>query len=119
MKASSTMFIAAGPLALYGAWVLSVAITQTQWLYAVPSLIAIVTAGGLLLLKRWARAVTYVYAVGLAVEWFYIVGYVISRGGLHGSTWLETLVSLLPGALLLFVCAGVSWMVHKQYPPLS
>src|SRR5690348_16809714 len=117
MKASSTMFLAAGPLALYGAWVLSVAIPQTQWRYAVPGLIAIVTAGGLLRLKLWAQAVTYVFAMGLAVEWFYLVGQVISRGWPY-ATWSETLASLLPGALLLVFCGGGSWIVHKQYRQL-
>jgi hypothetical protein len=75
---------------------------------------ALVTAGGLLLLKAWARPVAYLFAAWLVLGWFYAVGQVISRGWPYVD-WLRTVLSLVPGVLFLIVCAGGSWVVHKEY----
>jgi hypothetical protein len=114
MRASWTMLLAAGPLALWGAWVLWMSVPHGQWLMGVLGGLALVTAGGLLLLTAWARPLAYLFAAGLVTSWFYAVGQVISHGWPYAD-WLGTVLSLVPGALFLIVCAGGAWVVHRQY----
>src|SRR2546425_136527 len=80
MRASWTMLLAAGPLALWGAWALWVSVPHGQWITAVLGGVALVTAGGLLLLKVWARPLAYLFAAGLVLGWAYAVSQAISRG---------------------------------------
>ncbi len=114
MRASWTMLLAAGPLALWGAWSLWASIPSGQWFTGVCGGLAFVTAGGLLVLKTWARPLAYLFAAGLVVSWFYAVGQVVSRGWPYAD-WIGTVLSLVPGVLFLIVCAGGAWVVHKQY----
>ena len=108
------MLLAAGPLALWGGWALWVSVPQAHWISCVLGAVALVTAGGLLLLKSWARPLAYLFAAWLVLGWFYAVAQVISRGWPYAD-WLRTVLSLVPGVLFLIVCAGGSWVVHKQY----
>ncbi len=114
MRASWTKLFAAGPLALWGVWVVWVAVPAGQWLTGVLGGIALVTAGGLLFLQSWARALMYLIVVALVVNWFHAVAQVISRGWPYAD-WLGTVLSLVPGALFLVVSAGGLWVVHNQY----
>jgi hypothetical protein len=114
MRASWIMLVAAGPLALWGGWVASAAVRDAQWLAAAIGAVGLVTAGGLMLLKPWARTLAYVFATGLVASWFYAVAQVISRGWPYAD-WLRTVVSLIPGAAFLMVCGGGAWVVHRQY----
>ena len=108
------MLLAAGPLALWGAWVLWVSLPRGTWLTGVLGGLALVTAGGPLVLKAWARPLAYLFAAGLVIGWFYAVGLVVARGWPYAD-WLVTGLSLVPGALFLIVCAGGVWVVYKQY----
>jgi hypothetical protein len=108
------MLLPAGPLALWGAWILSVSVPQEQWRTSVLGGVALVTAGGLLLLKAWARPLAYLIAGALVVNWFHGVAQVISRGWPYAD-WFGTILSLVPGALFLIVCGVGVWVVHKQY----
>ena len=114
MRASWRMLLAARPLALWGAWVLLVSIPHGQWLPGVLGVLALITAGGLLVLRAWAKPLAYLFAAGLVVSWFYAVGQVILRGWPYAD-WLGTVLSLVPGALFLVVCAGGAWVVRDQY----
>ena len=114
MRASWTMFLAAGPLAFWGAWVVWVSVPPGQWLTGVLGGVALVTAGGLLFLKSWARALMYLIVAALVVNWFQAVAQVISRGWPYDDS-LRTVLSLVPGAVFLVICTGGLWVVHKQY----
>ncbi len=108
------MVLAAGPLALWGAWALWVALPNGHWMTAVLGGGALVTAAGLLLLRVWAKPMAYLFAAGLALAWIYTVWQVALRGWPYPD-WPRTVIALVPGALLLIVCAGGAWVVHKQY----
>ncbi len=114
MRASSNMLLAAGPLALWGAWAIWMSLTNRHWIIGALGGVALVIAGGLLCLTVWAKYLAYFFAVGLALSWAYAVWQVISRGWPYDD-WLTTVVSLIPGAFLLIICAGGSWVIHKQY----
>jgi hypothetical protein len=103
-----------GPLALWGAWALSVSLPGRHWLTAVLGAGAVVTAVGLLLLQAWARPLAYSFAAALALAWMYAVWQLALRGWPYPD-WLGTVLSLVPGALFLIICAGGAWVVHGQY----
>ena len=108
------MFLAAVPLALWGAWALWASLDGRHWALGVLGGAALIAAGGLLLLKVWAKYLTYFIAAGLSLSWTYAVGRMIFYGWPYDN-WLATLTSLVPGACLLAICAGGSYVVNKQY----
>lgn len=108
------MLLAAGPLALWGAWALWLSLSHGPWINGVLGAGALLTAGGLLLLRVWARPLAYLFAATLVVVWVYAVWQVISSGWPYAD-WSRSALSLVPGALLLVVCAGGVWIVHTQY----
>lgn len=108
------MFLPSAPLALWGGWHLWTSAVAQQWATAILGLIAIAAAIGLLLLQAWAKYVAYVLAGGFASSWIYAV----SQLAVHGWPYpdrLTTVLSLIPGACLLAVCAGGAYVVHRQY----
>jgi hypothetical protein len=114
VRASWPMFLAAIPLALWGFWVLWPSAVAQQWTATILGLIAIATATGLLLLQSWAKYIAYAFAAGLALNWVYAIWQVtVPRWPYPDS--LTTVLSLIPGACLLAVCAGGSYVVHQQY----
>jgi hypothetical protein len=108
------MLLPAGPLALWGAWILSVSVPQGEWRTSLLGGVALVTSGGLLFLKAWARPLAFLIAGALVVNWFYGAAQVILRGWPY-TDWFGTMLSLVPGAFFLIVCGGEVWVVHKQY----
>ena len=71
-------------------------------------------AAGLLRLQGWARPLAYLFAAALALGWIYAVWQVARRGWPYPDV-LGTVLSLIPGVLLLSLCAGGAWIVHRQY----
>lgn len=108
------MLLAAGPLALWGAWALWVSLPGAHWMTAAFGCAALLTAAGLLRLRRWAKPLAYFFAAALALVWIYTV-WQIARHGWPYPDRLGTVLSLIPGALLLILCAGGAWIVHTQY----
>lgn len=85
-----------------------------HWTTTGLGVLALLTAGGLLLLKVWAEYLAYVFAAGLSLSWVYVVWQVSLRGWPY-SEGLGTVLSLVPGTFLLFVCAEGSYVIHRQY----
>lgn len=114
MRASGTMLLAAGPLALWGVWSLWAAISNRQWLAVLLGLAAVGTSVGLLRLAPWAKSLAYVFAVALPGAWLYAVWQLASRGWPYPD-WRRTILVLVPGTLFVLVCVGGTWIVHRQY----
>ena len=114
MHASWKMTLAAGPLALWGAWALWVSFPRAHWVNAALGGTALLTAAGLLRLQGWARPLAYLFAAALALGWIYAVWQVARRGWPYPDV-LGTVLSLIPGVLLLSLCVGGAWIVHRQY----
>src|SRR2546426_12636370 len=109
MRAVWTMLLAAGPLALWGAWVLWVSIPHRQWLTGVLGGLALVTAGGVLFLKALARALGYLFSAGLVGSWFYAGGQVVSRGWPYGELLGKGMFPL-PAGPFFIVCPCGGWV---------
>jgi hypothetical protein len=108
------MLLFAGPLGLWGAWAAWSGLAGGDWISGLVGVGGIITAAGLLRLHAWARYLAYLFAAGLSLSWLYVVWQVGSRGWPFGD-WFHTLISLVPGACLLVICAGGSYVVHRQY----
>jgi hypothetical protein len=114
MRVSLTMLLPAIPLALWGGWAIWASLHGYHWITAGLGGIALLTAGGLVALKIWAKYLAYLFAAGLALSWVYGVWQVAAHGWPYSDA-LHTAVSLIPGAFLLLLCAGGSYVVHRQY----
>lgn len=108
------MLLAAVPLASWGAWAIWAWLQGWHWTTALFGVVALLTAGGLLFLKLWAKYLAYIFAAGLSLSWVYAVWQVSVRGWPY-SDWFRTALSLVPGAFLLLICVGGSYVVHGQY----
>ena len=108
------MTLAAGPLALWGAWALWVSLLGAHWMNSAFGGAALLTAGGLLRLQDWAKFLAYLFAAALALGWIYAVWQVARRGWPYPD-WLGTVLSLFRGGLLLSLCAAGEWIVHRLY----
>ena len=106
------MTLAAGPLALWGLWALWVSLPRAHWMTAVFGGAALLTATGLLRLHGWAKPLAYFFAAALALVWIYTAVWQVAW---PYADWPGTILSLIPGALLLILCAGGAWIVHRQY----
>jgi hypothetical protein len=67
-----------------------------HWTTTGLGVLALLTAGGLLLLKVWAEYLAYVFAAGLSLSWVYAVWQVSLRGWPYSES-LGTVLSLVPG----------------------
>ena len=108
------MLLAAIPLATWGAWLIWARPQGWSRTTAGLGVAALLRAGGLLLLKVWAKHLAYTFAAGLALSWVYAGWQVAVRGWPYRDA-LGTMISLVPGVCLLLICAGVSYVIHRQY----
>lgn len=96
--------------AYFGWW----AVSSTAWLWLFPALVALVGAIGLYLRKRWAQYFWYGIALIACVWWVVSVLQVVISGWPQ-QTIVSSIISLLPGLLLLTVCIGGSFDIAKRY----
>ena len=109
------MLLAVGPLALWGAWALSVSLPAGQWLTGALSVGAEVTAVGLLFLKVWSQSLAYLFAAWRTLDEIYF-GWVLCQTLRDWSyDWLTLILTLVPSAGFLMGYAGGAWIVYKQY----
>jgi hypothetical protein len=114
LRASWSMFLVATPLAAWGVWALWAGVEGQQWVTGILGVAAVAAAWGLLVLRPWAKYLAYMFATGLGLSWSYAVWQMIARGWPYRD-WLTTVLSLIPGACLLVVCAGGAYVVNREY----
>lgn len=73
---------------------------------------AVLTAGGLMFLKPWAKYLAYGFAICLAANWLYVVWQITAQGWPYEDVLLNVF-SLLPGLLLLLICVGGAYVVYS------
>jgi hypothetical protein len=90
------------------------AVSSSAFLWLLPALIALVDAIGLLLRKRWGQILWYAVAATASLIWLIAVVRVAISGWPHESI-ADSLISLTPGLLLVFVCAVGSIAVTDYF----
>lgn len=93
-----------------GWWVVSTA----SFLWLIPALLSFVTAVGLLLKKRWSLYLWHSMALGVSLSWLASAIRIALAGWPYDGA-LPSLISLLPGLLLLTLCAAGSAAVAKYF----
>jgi len=86
--------------------------SSSLWLLG--SVVAFVCSFGLFQSKRWACHLWYAIAGACSAAWVLSVAQVLLSGWPYDS-WLQSAISLVPGALLLVVLAGGSVAVARHY----
>jgi hypothetical protein len=90
------------------------AVSAASWLWLIPAVVLFFAAVGLFLSKRWVQYFWHVMAVVVAAWW--VVSVVrIAMSGWPFESALDTVISLIPGLLLVTVCAGGSVVVAKHF----
>jgi hypothetical protein len=70
--------------------------------------VALLTTVGFFRLQGWAKLLAYFFAAALTLGWIYAVWQVVRWEWPYGHL-LGTMLSLIPGILLLVLCAGGAW----------
>jgi len=90
------------------------AVSYNVPLWWLGSIVVFVVALGLLLRKHWAQYAWYILTLLAVTAWLGSIGRVAITGWPYSSA-MSTVLSLLPGALLLLVCIGGSHFVARRY----
>jgi hypothetical protein len=98
-------------VAAYSGWW---AVSAAAWFWLLLSMVALIGAIGLYLHKRWAQYFWHGIALVACVWWGASVLQVAISGWPQQSI-VSSLISLLPGLLLLTVCIGGSFVIAKHY----
>jgi hypothetical protein len=90
------------------------AVSYLELLWLLPAVVSFVAGIGLFLRKAWSQFLWY--AIALAVSVFWIVSVVrIALSDWPDPDILGSIISLIPGALLLALCAGGSVAVYRYF----
>jgi hypothetical protein len=104
----------AGILGLYATYSVFVGYRSGYWAYALSGLICYVAAGALWLRKPWSQYLVYLIAVLFTGSWLWAVGQVAQRGWLYQGL-LESVISLIPGLLMVSVAIGSVIVVRRTF----
>ena len=109
-----TIKLLAGFLLVVSAYLSWWAVSAASFLWLLPSAALFVAAIGLFLRKHWAQYLWHVMALVVSLSWVVSVVHIALSGWPHESA-LASVISLVPGLLLLIVCVGGSVVVAKHY----
>ena len=87
-------------LSMYFAW-FAISYDQAQWLLG--TAILLVTGVGLLMRRLWSKYLFFVIAITTVLGWLYSIAVIVGKGWPEPDA-VSTIVSLLPGAMLLAAC---------------
>ena len=90
------------------------AVSAASFLWLLPAVVSLIAAVGLFLSKRWSQYLWHVMALAVSLSWVVSVVRVALSGWPYDSA-LSSVVSLVPGLLLVAVCAGGSAVVAKHF----
>jgi uncharacterized membrane protein YjjP (DUF1212 family) len=101
-------------LVLFAAYIGWWAVSFSAPLWWLASGVAFVAAMGLLRRKRLAQFAWHVIAFIVSIAWVVSVVRVALAGWPHSKIW-SSIISLVPGMLLLLVCGCGSYVVAQKY----
>lgn len=100
-----------GALGLYYLWV---GFGSGHWTHGAWGAVALYGAVGLFLRQPWSRFIVYALATLLSAGWALGVWQAVATGWPHGGL-AGTLLALLPGILLVVICAASSSVVFRHF----
>ena len=109
-----TIKLLASFLLLISAYVGWWAISAASFLWLLPAVVTLIAAVGLFLSKRWSQYLWHALSLVVSMSWVISVVRVALSGWPYDSA-LPTVISLVPGLLLVAVCAGGSAIVAKHF----
>lgn len=115
-KTPAIIWIISAVLMLNSAQAVFVAIGHEKILFqnyawAAGSLIAAV---GLILNKKWSQYLVYIFASVTSILWLCLI-WLTNSIGCPDEDIITTMISLIPGGLLLIVCIGSCVVVYKHF----
>jgi hypothetical protein len=102
-------------LTAYSTYSLWAAQMYGRWGYALFGVVGLFTAVALWLKKPWSQYLAYVLGALFIGTWMFAVWQVYERGWPYKGT-LQTIVSLVPGLLMVFVVLGACFVIWKAFP---
>ncbi len=90
------------------------AVSYSAWIWILPAIVTAACAVCLFMGKRWAAYLWHAIALTVAVIWLVMIGKLAFTGWPYHSL-PETVISLVPGMLLLIVCVIGSIVVAKRF----
>ncbi len=112
-KIPTGIWVVAITLILYSIQAILMAFSQKyMWNFAWAGL-AMFGALGLLRLKAWSQYLVYFLAAKIVFQWIFMV-WKVYRNGWPYKDLTSSLISLLPGFLLLVVCFSICIVVFKH-----
>jgi hypothetical protein len=106
-------------LGLYGIYSIFAALRSGLPYYAVAGAVALTGAVGLFVGWRWSRLLVYLLALAIAGSLLYPIWGAVRSGYFIGMPTLRVIVSLIPAALILFLCVCCSYVVFSHFRQLS
>ena len=110
-----TVKILAAFLLLVSGYLAWWAVSYAQLLWLLPAALSLAAGVGLFLRKPWSQFLWFAIALSATVFWLVSVTRVALSGWPYPDM-LGSIISLIPGALLLALCIGGSVAVHKYFP---
>lgn len=105
-------------LAGIGAYILWFSVEYEQWGHIVWGLSAILGSLGLIFQKYWSQYIVYILSFSITVFWLYEIIKNAIIGWPYEET-LDTIISLVPGVFLFFICLISSIIVYKHFRSLE
>ena len=90
------------------------AVSSASFLWLLPAVVTLIAGVGLSLRKRWSQYLWHALALVASLSWVASVVRVALSGWPYESA-LATVISLIPGLLLVTVCAGGSLVVAQHF----
>jgi len=108
------MFSIGGIFLAYGIYAIAQTRANPQVLAISVAVVSALGGVGLILDHRWSRICIYLVSFGLTATWLYYTGRLAIQAWPYNSV-AETVIALLPGALIVFIAAGSSYLVTKHF----
>jgi len=97
-------------IAVYAVYIVWRGISDPAWSFIPYGLLGVVTAAGLARRRRWAEPLTYAFLGLVAGTW-------IALAAAAATIRRPSVVELVPGVLLLVVCAASAVVVFRRFHP--
>jgi hypothetical protein len=114
MAKKSIRWFLVGILILYGGYTIWLANESRYWLYWCWGAVSLAGGVGLALRRRWSQYPVYLLALATVASWGYGTYSVWTKGWPYHDT-VSSVISLLPGALLVALCFAGAWFVYSFF----